>query len=261
MVRRSNFHDAGRIAVGGMAGAVSARAPSRSASATDLRIAYLPPERLRPSPNNARRHSKKQLKQIALSIERFGFLNPVLITDDFEIIAGHGRVEAAKMLGLRQVPTVLLSNLSAADRRAYMITDNRLAQLAVWNRALLASELQGLLDLEFDDIELTGFSFGEIDLMLDEPSEKQTDEPAAEDELPADSLHGSAVSRAGDLWLLGRHRLSCGDASVDCDVIIRHWQQYTGKAARLEGSDLSFAEIAATRLAGQKASTAQGRGE
>jgi DNA modification methylase len=207
MVRRADFHDVSRIA-----GAVSARAPSGSASLTDLQIAYLPPERLRPSPNNARTHSKKQLKQIARSIERFGFVNPVLISDDFEIIAGHGRVEAAKILGLRQVPTVRLSNLSPADRRAYVITDNRLAELAGWDRELLATELQGLVELQFDDIELTGFSLGEIDLMLDEAAEKKAEEPGPEDELPANSLQGAAVSRAGDLWVLGPHRLLCGDA-------------------------------------------------
>jgi hypothetical protein len=162
---------------------------------------------------------------------------------------------------LKQVPTVLLSNLSAADRRAYMITDNRLAQLAGWDRALLASELQGLLDLQFDDIELSGFSLGEIGLMLDEPAEKQTAQPAAEDELSANSLQGPAVSRAGDLWGLGPHCLSCGDAPLDCDVIVRHWQQHTGKAARLEGSALSFAEVAAMRRAEQNASSAQGGGE
>jgi hypothetical protein len=121
MVRRKNHHS-----VIGIAGAVSARAPSGSAALTALQIAYLQPERLRPSPNNSRTHSKKQLKQIARSIGRFGFVNPVLISDDFEIIAGHGRVEAAKMLGLKQVPTVRLSNLSPADRRAYIIADNRL---------------------------------------------------------------------------------------------------------------------------------------
>ena len=207
MVKRADFHDVSRIA-----GAVSARAPSGSASLTDLQIAYLPPERLRPSPNNARTHSKKQLKQIARSIERFGFVNPVLISDDFEIIAGHGRVEAAKILGLRQVPTVRLSNLSPADRRAYVITDNRLAELAGWDRELLASELQGLVELQFDDIELTGFSLGEIDLMLDEAAEKKAEEPGPEDELPANSLQGPAVSRVGDLWVLGPHRLLCGDA-------------------------------------------------
>src|SRR5271167_3335505 len=153
MVRRADLHNVRKIAA-----AVGASAPSGSASA--LQIAYLPPEHLRPSANNARTHSKKQLKQIASSIERFGFVNPVLISDDFEIIAGHGRVEAAKILGLKQVPTVRLSNLSPADRRAYVIADNRLAELAGWDRELLATELLGLVEIQFDDIELTGFSLG-----------------------------------------------------------------------------------------------------
>jgi DNA modification methylase len=208
MVERTDFHNVSRIA-----GGVGTRAPSGSVSLTDLQIAYLPPRRLHPSPNNARTHSKKQLKQIAGSIERFGFVNPVLISDDFEIIAGHGRVEAAKMLGLREVPTVRLSNLSPAERRAYVITDNRLAELAGWDRELLATELQGLVELQFDDIELTGFSLGEIDLILDEAAEKKAEEPGPEDELPANSLPGPAVSRAGDLWVLGTHRLLCGDAA------------------------------------------------
>jgi hypothetical protein len=173
MVRRADLHS-----VSGIAGAVGARAPSESAS--DLQIAYLSPERLRHSPNNARTHSKNQLKQIARSIERFGFVNPVLISDDFEIIAGHGRVEAAKILGLREVPTVRLSTLAPADRRAYVIADNRLAELAGWDRDLLATELQGLLELQFDDIELTGFSLGEIDLMLDEAVEKKAEGPGPE---------------------------------------------------------------------------------
>jgi DNA modification methylase len=101
-----------------------------------------------------------------------------------------------------------LSNLSAAERRAYVITDNRLAELAGWDLELLASELKGLLELQFDDIELTGFSLGEIDHMLD--AEKKAEQP--EDELPANSLEGPAVSRAGDLWVLESHRLVCGDS-------------------------------------------------
>ena len=138
-----------------------------------------------------------------------------------------------------------------------MITDNRLAQLAGWDRELLATELQGLLDLQFDDIELTGFSLGETDLILDEAAEKKARKSAPEDECPANSLRGPAVSRAGDLWVLGRHRLLCGDAGeLSCDVIVRRWQQYTGKAARLEGSDLTFEDVEATRLAGQAASIA-----
>ena len=203
MVKRSHRHNVGKIP-----GAVTAP----SGSAANLQIAYLPPVRLRGSATNARTHSKKQLTQIARSIERFGFLNPVLISDDSEIIAGHGRVEAAKMLGLKEVPTVRLSNLSPAERRAYVITDNRMAELAGWDRGLLASELKGLLELQFDDIELTGFSLGEIDHMLDGAAEQTVKQPDPEDELPANSLQGPAVSRAGDLWVLGPHRLLCGEA-------------------------------------------------
>ena len=253
MVKRTHLHNVRKIA-----GAVGASAPS--GSATPLQIAYLPPERLRPAPNNARTHSKKQLKQIARSIERFGFVNPVLISDDFEIIAGHGRVEAAKMLGLKEVPTVRLSNLSPAERRAYVITDNRLAELAGWDRDLLASELKGLLELQFDDIELTGFSLGEIDLMLDEATGNKAKKPGREDELPVNSLQGPAVSRVGDLWVLGPHQLLCGDEPLSCDVMVRRWQQYTSKVARLEGSNVSFADVEAMRLAGRSAPDIQNRG-
>jgi ParB-like chromosome segregation protein Spo0J len=182
MLKRADFHNVSRIA-----GAVSARAPSGSASLTDLQIEYLPPERLLPSPNNARTHSKKQLKQIARSIDRFGFVNPVLVSDDFEIIAGQRRVKAAKILGLRQVPTVRLSNLSPAERRAYVIADNRLAEQAGWDHELPATELQGLVELRFDDIELTEFSLGEIDLMLDEAAEKKAEQPGPKDGLSANA--------------------------------------------------------------------------
>ena len=223
-------------------------ASATPASLTKLHIEYIRPERLRSSPNNARTHSKKQLKQIARSIERFGFVNPVLVSDELEIIAGHGRVKAAKALGLHEVPTVRLSNLSPAERRAYVIADNRLAELAGWDRELLAAELQGLLDLQFDDVELTGFSLGEIDVLFDETVAETAAAP--DDEL---AVERSAVSRPGDLWILGSHELRCGDEPLSCDVIIRRWQQYTGKAARLAGSDLTFADVKATRLAGQSA--------
>src|SRR5215217_6642211 len=112
---------------------------------------------LRPYAKNARTHSKKQIKQIAGSIERFGFTNPVLISDENEIIAGHGRVEAAKLLGQMSVPTLRLSHLSAAQRRAYVIADNKLALNAGWDRDVLAIELQGLIDFQFD-VEIAGFS-------------------------------------------------------------------------------------------------------
>ncbi len=238
---------------------VGADALSRSAPVSDLRIEYLSPDRLRALPNNARAHSKKQLKQIARSIERFGFLNPVLISDDCEIVAGHGRFEAAKMLGLTRIPTLRLSNLSAAERRAYAIADNRLAELSRWNRSLLATDLQRLLDLQFDDVELTGFSLDDVNLMLDDESERTMEQPVANDEGTV-RRHGPVVSRAGDVWLLGRHRLHCAEAARDCDVIIRRWQQFTGKRARLDGSALSFAEVAARRHAEQTASMAARQG-
>ena len=126
---------------------------------------------------------------------------------------------------------------------------------------MLASELQGLLELEFDDIELTGFSLGEIDLLLDAAADKKAEQPGPEDKLPANGLQGPAVSRMGDMWILGPHRLLCGERDpLSCDVIIRRWQQYTGKAARLEGSDLTFADVKAARLAEQSASIAERRG-
>jgi DNA modification methylase len=165
---------------------------------------------LRPHPNNARTHSKKQIRQIARSIEKFGFCNPVLVDDAKQIIAGHGRVEAAKFLGIDAVPTCQLSHLSEADKRAYVLADNKLAEKAGWDRDLLAIELQGLIELDVD-IELTGFEMAEIDVILEEAREASGDPSGPEDTAPQPSA-GPAVSQTGDLWLLGRHRLLCGDA-------------------------------------------------
>ena len=165
---------------------------------------------LKPYSLNARTHSKKQIKQIASSIERFGFVNPVLIGDDGEIIAGHGRVEAAKQLGLTTVPTLALSHLSKTERRAYVLADNKLALNAGWDREILAIELQGLVDLDFE-VELTGFSLAEIDFILDEAGEANPDaSDAPEDAVP--NITGPAVTNMGDVWVLGRHKLICGDA-------------------------------------------------
>ena len=122
----------------------------------NLAIEHISVRSLKPYPRNARRHSKGQIKQIAASIERFGFNNPVLIADDGGIVAGHGRVAAAKLLGIETVPAVRLSHLSEVERRAYVIADNKLALNAGWDREMLAIELQGLVDLDFE-IELTGF--------------------------------------------------------------------------------------------------------
>jgi DNA modification methylase len=140
----------------------------------------------------------------------------VLVSDDGEIIAGHGRVEAAKLLGRKTVPTLALSHLSATERRAYVLADNKLALNAGWDKEILAIELQGLVDLDFE-VELTGFSLAEIDLVLDEASEADPDgSDAPEDVVPI--VTGAPVSRLGDLWLLGRHKLLCGDTRIPADM-------------------------------------------
>ena len=172
---------------------------------------------LQPYARNARTHSKKQVQQIAASIERFGFTNPVLIADDGGIIAGHGRVAAARLLGRETVPCLRLSHLSDAERRAYVLADNKLALNAGWDQEILAIELHALAELEFDTT-LTGFSLAEIDLVLDEAAEadhQRADRP--EDALVAPT--SVATSRRGDLWQLGRHRLLCGDAREPRDYL------------------------------------------
>jgi len=175
-----------------------------------MKVKITPVRELRPHPNNARTHSRKQVKQIAKSIEKFGFCNPVLVDDAKQIIAGHGRVEAAKLLGLEVVPTCLICHLSEAEKRAYILADNKLAENAGWDRELLAIELQGLIELDVD-IELTGFETAEIDLVLEEAREASGDPVGPEDKTPEPSP-GPAVTQTGDLWLLGNHRLLCGDA-------------------------------------------------
>lgn len=175
---------------------------------------------LSPYARNARTHSRKQVRQIASSIERFGFTNPVLISDDGEIIAGHGRVEAAKLLKWKTVPTIALSHLSETERRAYVLADNKLALNAGWDKEILAIELQALVDLEFD-VELTGFSLAEIDFPIEEAGEADPDGADAPEDAVAFAT-GRPVSRKGDIWHLGRHRLLCGDArsAIDFEALM-----------------------------------------
>lgn len=166
----------------------------------------LPITSLRPYPRNARTHSKQQVKQIAASIKEFGFNNPVLIDDDNQIIAGHGRVEAAKLLNMSQVPTLRLSHLSETQKRAFILADNKLAEKAGWDSEILAIELQGLADLGID-LTLTGFEPAEVDLVIEDASDRSQ----AEDPVP-EVCAGPAVSKPGDIWRLGKHVLVCGDA-------------------------------------------------
>jgi DNA modification methylase len=182
---------------------------------TRLKIQYRKTESLRPYKRNARTHSKKQIRQIAESMKKFGFTNPVLITRDGDIIAGHGRLEAAKLLGMEQVPTIVLDDLTPDERRAYILADNKLALNAGWDSELLAIELGELSELGL--AEFTGFSTTEIDITLDgaRDSDPAREEPAPEDALVP--LSEYSVSRRGDLWQMGRHVLICGDAREAAD--------------------------------------------
>lgn len=172
-------------------------------------IVYIEIAELKAAPRNARTHSKRQLEQIGVSMRRFGFTNPVLIDDDNGIIAGHGRVAAAKGIGLTLVPCVRLSHMSDAEKRAYVIADNKLALNAGWDMEILAIEFQGLADLGFD-IALTGFELPEVDLILTD-ADGSSPEPAGPEDL-CPQPDAAAVTRPGDHWVMGRHALYCGDA-------------------------------------------------
>ncbi len=173
-------------------------------------IEMMPPGALRPWAKNARTHSKKQVRQIAESIRCFGFTNPVLIDQANTILAGHGRVEAAKQLELDQVPCLRIEHMTAAEKRAYVIADNKLALNAGWDEDLLAAELQGLLateELGFD-IGVIGFEIGEIDGLIEGLTPEEPGDP--EDDVIPESAPRRVL--AGDVWQLGPHRLVCGDA-------------------------------------------------
>jgi len=211
---------------------------------TDRRIEMVPVAGLTAHQGNARTHSKNQIRRIADSIKRFGFNNPVLIADDGIIVAGHGRVEAARLLGMKDVPTLRLSHLSAAEQRAYVIADNRLAEQAGWDREILAVELNALIDLDFD-VELTGFETAEVNLILEDAKEP---ERGLVNHEVRELRPATPVSQTGDLWQLGDHLLLCGEANdKHIDAAIRRWQLASGKTAIHEATGQCFEEIARQR--------------
>lgn len=183
---------------------------------TNQAIEQISPNDLSPWERNARTHSKKQLRQLANSIETFGFTNPVLIDRRNQILAGHGRVEAAKILGMTLVPCLRIEHMSEAEKRAYVLADNKLALNEGWDEDLLAAELGALLespDLDFD-IGVIGFSIAEIDLCLESSVPEEPGDPADDIQIE------DAPRRCGegDVWQLGAHRLICGNA-LDPDVV------------------------------------------
>ena len=218
-------------------------------------------EELRPDPANPRSHSPKQIRQLARSIDAFGFNVPILINRMLGVIAGHGRLLAAHQLGWQEVPTILLDHLNGAQARAFMIADNRLAETASWDEPLLAQQLKELSLAEVDfGIEATGFELSEIDLRTGAAAVGTR--PRKRSRRPAGAP--TPVAREGDWWLLGRHRVGCGslaDAVAlmltgedrvvvvlapdagQVDAIIRRWQALTGASARHMANGRGFEEM------------------
>ena len=173
------------------------------------RIELWPLDRLRPYARNARTHSAEQVAQIAASIVEFGFTNPLLVDSNDGIIAGHGRLSAAQELGLKTIPVVVLDHLSDRQRKAYILADNQLALNAGWDTDLLRGELQDLAEQDFD-LSLIGFSDDELaDLLPD--MEELPPEDADADAVP--EVPEEPVTKPGDVWLLGKHRVMCGDST------------------------------------------------
>jgi hypothetical protein len=193
-------------------------------------------DKIKPNSKNARTHSAKQIRQIANSIVAFDFTNPLLVSEDDELIAGHGRYQAAKLLGLEIVPVIVLSGLSPAKRRALAIADNRIAENAGWDRKLLAIELPELADVltsEGFDISILGFEAVEIEEIRTD-SEALPEDP--QDRIEPQWCEGITVSKPGDLWLLGDHQLLCDDVR-------------SGALAHLMGghrADLAFIDVPVT---------------
>lgn len=181
----------------------------------NLAIERIPIDRVLPYERNARTHSDAQIAQIAGSIAEFGFVNPVLVDQRGTIIAGHGRVMAARKLGLTEVPVVRLEHLTDAQRRALTLADNRIAESAGWDEKLLAEELAHLSQEDFK-LDVLGFDDSELSNLLDEDADEPTTDAEGADDVP--DVPAKAVSRPGDVWRLGEHRLICGDAA-DAAVI------------------------------------------
>src|SRR6266853_456299 len=188
------------------------RNKAETGEARPLTVVYRLIDDLKPDPANPRRHSKKQIRQIANSLKTFGFNVPILIDGGDNVIAGHGRLLAARERGMTVVPTLCLEHLTPAQARAFMIADNRLAEIAVWDDRLLAQQLKdlSLIGLDFN-IEDTGFEMGEIDLRIASLEHLPEDDDDPADILPELSA-SPPLSKVGDVWQLDRHRVLCGSA-------------------------------------------------
>jgi hypothetical protein len=180
-----------------------------------LRVRLIPLTELKTDARNPRIHPPRQIRRIARSIETFGFVVPVLVDADGNLLAGHGRIGAAKLLGWTDVPGISIDHLTEAQARAFMIADNRLTENSIWDDRLLAEHLKDLSLLELDfSLEVTGFEMGEIDLRIEGLNSQADASADAADDLPAEPSE-PPITRVGDLWLLGHHRVYCGSALED----------------------------------------------
>jgi ParB-like chromosome segregation protein Spo0J len=185
-------------------------------SSTQLEVTYLRTSSLKPDPRNPRVHSEKQVRQIAQSIESFGFNVPLLIDDQLMLIAGHGRLQAARKLGWETVPAIRLGHLTESQRMAFLIADNRLTENSNWDERMLGEQLKILSELELDfDLEVIGFEVPEIDIFIDGLSKAPDADP--DDRLPDTSE--TAITVPGDLWQLGKHRVLCGNSLIAADYV------------------------------------------
>ena len=179
------------------------------------RIEHWPLARLQPYAKNAKMHGEDQVARLAASMAEFGWTVPCLVGEDGELIAGHGRVLAATQLGLTEAPVIVLGHLTEAQRRAYRLADNKLTELGTWDEALLSAELQDLLAEDYD-LSLIGFNEGELDELLGGEGELEPVSRDGEDDVP--DTPDDPISCPGDLWLLGNHRLLCGDSTIATDI-------------------------------------------
>jgi len=183
--------------------------PPAGAAQRELKLEYVRLDSLTLDPQNARLHKPAQLKQIAASIKAFAFNVPILVDRDGKVLAGHGRVMACRQLGWTEAPVIRLEHLTSAQARAFAIADNRLGDISVWDETLLAGHFKVLGELNLDfSLEATGFSIGEIDLKIHGLDEPAGDNDSADEQPPT----GPPVAQFGDLWILGKHKLLCGDA-------------------------------------------------
>jgi DNA modification methylase len=211
-------------------------------SSRQLAVDYRPIDTLTPYANNARKHSRVQIRKLQRSLQTYGWTTPLLIDDAGNLVCGHGRLEAAKLNGETVVPVISLGQMSEADRRAYIIADNRLAEEASWSKELLRSELSGLIELGYE-VEMTGFDTFEIDGII---NFDEVDEQSAEDNVDLPAKAAAPVSREGDLWTIGDHRLIVGDAR-DPAVIAR---LLSGEQARMVITDPPYGCRIANNVSG-----------